>query len=207
MLETTNELASQIRASLGASQKGKTTNEIVAEIRDAIANGVSGGMSEQDVRDIIAEIIDGAPEAFDTFKEIQDYLDTVYTKSQIDAALAGKANASDVTAESTARQNADTEILNTLNQVISSSAEIHIGTTEPTNSDVKVWIDTDDSQASTETDPTVPSWAKQPAPPVYTANDVGAIPIPASASSGAFLVYNGTAWVAQTLSTWQGGNY
>lgn len=30
---------------------------------------------------------------------------------------------------------------------------------------------------------------------------------PASPASGAFLVWNGTAWVAQTLATWQGGNY
>lgn len=33
------------------------------------------------------------------------------------------------------------------------------------------------------------------------------IPKPASASSGQFLVYDGTDWVAQSLSTWQGGNY
>ena len=30
---------------------------------------------------------------------------------------------------------------------------------------------------------------------------------PSSPSTGAFLVWNGTAWVAQTLATWQGGNY
>lgn len=30
---------------------------------------------------------------------------------------------------------------------------------------------------------------------------------PSSPASGAFLVWNGTAWVAQTLATWQGGNY
>ena len=35
----------------------------------------------------------------------------------------------------------------------------------------------------------------------------GAIPAPASPASGAFLVWNGSAWVAQTLSTWQGGAY
>ena len=33
------------------------------------------------------------------------------------------------------------------------------------------------------------------------------IPAPSSPASGAFLVWNGTAWVAQTLSTWQGGSY
>lgn len=34
-----------------------------------------------------------------------------------------------------------------------------------------------------------------------------AIPAPASPSSGQFLVYDGTAWVAQSLEEWQGGNY
>ena len=40
-----------------------------------------------------------------------------------------------------------------------------------------------------------------------TAGDVGAIAAPASPTSGDFLVYDGSAWVAQSLSTWQGGNY
>lgn len=40
-----------------------------------------------------------------------------------------------------------------------------------------------------------------------TASEVGAIAAPASPATGAFLVYDGSAWVAQTLSTWQGGSY
>lgn len=40
-----------------------------------------------------------------------------------------------------------------------------------------------------------------------TASDVGAIAAPSSPATGAFLVYNGSAWVAQTLSAWQGGSY
>ena len=40
-----------------------------------------------------------------------------------------------------------------------------------------------------------------------TAAQVGAIAAPASPASGAFLVYNGTAWVAQTLPTYNGGSY
>ena len=40
-----------------------------------------------------------------------------------------------------------------------------------------------------------------------SASDVGAIAAPSSANSGDFLVYNGTNWVAQSLSTWQGGSY
>ena len=42
---------------------------------------------------------------------------------------------------------------------------------------------------------------------VLDAEDVGAIAAPASASSGQFLVYNGSAWAAMTLATWQGGSY
>lgn len=58
-----------------------------------------------------------------------------------------------------------------------------------------------------ETDPTVPAWAKAANKPSYTALEVGAIAAPSSPATGAFLVWNGSAWVAQTLSTWQGGNY
>lgn len=39
------------------------------------------------------------------------------------------------------------------------------------------------------------------------AADIGAIAAPSSPATGAFLVWNGTAWVAQTMSAWQGGNY
>ena len=37
--------------------------------------------------------------------------------------------------------------------------------------------------------------------------DAGKIDKPSSPATGAFLVYNGSAWVAQTLSTWQGGSF
>ena len=40
-----------------------------------------------------------------------------------------------------------------------------------------------------------------------SAADVGAIAAPSSPATGAFLVWNGSAWVAQTLATWQGGSY
>lgn len=62
-------------------------------------------------------------------------------------------------------------------------------------------------QSYTETDPTVPSWAKASSKPSYTASEVGAIAAPSSPASGAFLVWNGSAWVAQTLSTWQASSY
>lgn len=40
-----------------------------------------------------------------------------------------------------------------------------------------------------------------------TAASLGLIAAPSSPATGAFLVYNGTAWVAQTLAAWQGGSY
>ena len=43
--------------------------------------------------------------------------------------------------------------------------------------------------------------------PSYTAADVGAIAAPSSPTSGQFLVFNGSAWTAMTLATWQGGSY
>ncbi len=44
-------------------------------------------------------------------------------------------------------------------------------------------------------------------PDSATAADIGAIAAPSSPATGAFLVYDGSAWVAQTLATWQGGSY
>lgn len=37
--------------------------------------------------------------------------------------------------------------------------------------------------------------------------DSGKIDKPSSPATGAFLVWNGSAWVAQTLATWSGGSY
>jgi len=61
--------------------------------------------------------------------------------------------------------------------------DVYIGSTAPTDPNANVWVDTSGS------------------------SDASYIPLPSTASSGQFLVYNGSAWVAQTLSTWQGGSY
>jgi hypothetical protein len=60
-------------------------------------------------------------------------------------------------------------------------------------------------QSFTETDPTVPSWAKASSKPSYTASEVGAIAKPSSPTSGQYLAWNGTAWVAQSLPIYNGG--
>lgn len=52
------------------------------------------------------------------------------------------------------------------------------------------------------------SWAKgDHIHPKPTPADLGAIPAPSSPASGAFLVWDGSAWVAQTLTVWQASNY
>lgn len=60
---------------------------------------------------------------------------------------------------------------------------VYCGTVAPTDPNVNVWVD-----------------------PSGTPN-VSYIPAPSSPATGAFLVWSGSAWVAQTLATWQGGSY
>lgn len=43
--------------------------------------------------------------------------------------------------------------------------------------------------------------------PKPSAADIGAIAAPASPATGAFLVWSGSAWIAQTLSVWQASSY
>lgn len=43
--------------------------------------------------------------------------------------------------------------------------------------------------------------------PMPSAANVGAIEAPSSPTAGAFLMWSGTAWVAQTYTEWQGGSY
>ena len=40
-----------------------------------------------------------------------------------------------------------------------------------------------------------------------TGTTLGVIDAPSSPATGAFLVWNGSSWVAQTLSVWAGGDY
>lgn len=53
-----------------------------------------------------------------------------------------------------------------------------------------------DSALQTETDPTVPSWAKESSKPSYSASEVGAIAAPESPTSGDVLAYDGSKWGA-----------
>ena len=57
-----------------------------------------------------------------------------------------------------------------------------------------------DTAVQTETDPTVPSWAKASNKPSYTASEVGAIADPSTKSSGQFLQYYGSSWQAKSFA-------
>ena len=53
----------------------------------------------------------------------------------------------------------------------------------------------------------IPSTDMSSAVQTALAKAVAAIPGPTNPATGAFLVWDGNEWTAQTLSVWQGGNY
>lgn len=64
-------------------------------------------------------------------------------------------------------------------------------------------------QSYTETDPTVPSWAKQSSKPSYTASEVGAVAMAQGvAHAGEFVVVGSDGNITTvTMTAWSGGNY
>lgn len=64
-------------------------------------------------------------------------------------------------------------------------------------------------QSYTETDPTVPSWAKQSSKPSYTASEVGAVAVSQGVShAGEFVVVGSDGNITTvTMTAWQGGSY
>lgn len=78
--------------------KGLSANDFTTELKTKL-EGLTQGLTEQEVRAIVAEVVDTAPEALDTLKEIAtainndpDYATTVTT------ALAGKLDKTDIRA-------------------------------------------------------------------------------------------------------------
>lgn len=60
-------------------------------------------------------------------------------------------------------------------------------------------------KAGTQQNPAAVTYANDLVTKQYFDNN--AATFPSNPATGSFLVYNGSAWVAQTLQTWQGGNY
>lgn len=112
------------------------------------------------------------------------------TDSELQTAISGKANTADLATVATSGNYNDLTNKPTIPTVNNATLTIQKnGTT------VKTF--TANASSNVTANITVPT----------TASDVGAIALPNNPATGAFLVWNGSAWVAQTLSTWQGGSY
>lgn len=126
--------------------------------RDKIAEAAVGGIDiEEYVTEKIAGIIDSAPEALNTLNELAAALgDDPNFATTIATQIGGKA---------------DKSALGTLAGK-STVAKSDLATTVQTSlgkADTAL-------QSFTETDPTVPAWAKEENKPTYTALEVGALP-------------------------------
>lgn len=175
----------------------------------------------------INAVVNSAPEAFDTLKEIADWIEQDEAGSSAlvlrVSAIETKNNEQDtaIANETTARQNADSTLqgnieaeastrqseINSLKNSKLDNITIESGTNNGTLKITKVINGTSttidnipitglksaafkessafataeqgklaESALQEETDPTVPSWAKQPTKPTYTASEVGALP-------------------------------
>lgn len=175
----------------------------------------------------INAVVNSAPEAFDTLKEIADWIEQDEAGSSAlvlrVSAIETKNNEQDtaIANEITARQNADSTLqgnieaeastrqseINSLKNSKLDNITIESGTNNGTLKITKVINGTSttidnipitglksaafkessafataeqgklaESALQEETDPTVPSWAKQPTKPTYTASEVGALP-------------------------------
>lgn len=112
------------------------------------------------------------------------------TDNELQTAISGKANTADLATVATSGNYNDLTNKPTIPTVNNATLTIQKnGTT------VKTF--TANASSNVTANITVPT----------TASDIGAIALPNNPATGAFLVWNGSAWVAQTLSTWQGGSY
>ena len=78
--------------------KGLSANDFTTELKTKL-EGLTQGLTEQEVRAIVAEVVDSAPQALDTLKELATAInnDPNYATT-ITTALSGKLNASDIRA-------------------------------------------------------------------------------------------------------------
>lgn len=127
-------------------------------VRDKIAEAAVGGIDIEDyVTEKIAGVIDSAPEALNTLNELAAALgDDPNFAATIATQIGGKV---------------DKTALGTL-ATKSTVAKSDLATAVQTSlgkADTAL-------QSYTETDPTVPAWAKEENKPTYTASEVGAVP-------------------------------
>ncbi len=125
--------------------------------RDKIAEAAVGGIDiEEYVTEKIAEVIDSAPEALNTLNALAEALgDDPNYAATIATQIGGK---------------------------VDKVSGKGLSTNDFTNA-YKTKLDAA-LTSYTETDPTVPAWAKEPNKPTYTAEDVGALPNTTTLFSG-----------------------
>lgn len=88
------------------------------------------------------------------------------------------------------------EIAEQAAELVDLSEIIVVQDTTPISENTEIWFPE-----------TAPAGIEVPTTAELNAGLSGKITDPVSKSSGDFLVFNGTAWVAQSLSAWQGGSY
>lgn len=173
-------------------------DEIIRLLNEYVAMGVPSNEDIEEIASRIADekinaLINGADESFDTLKEIADW---IKNHPESVAALNAKiqANASKILANETAiaslnklvallgseKQNKSDSELNTASKLIVGAINelnekvSRLGDSGLTESEVKEIVQ--QTAVTKETDPSVPSWAKQAKKPTYTAQEVGALP-------------------------------
>lgn len=136
--------------------------------RDKIAEAAVGGIDIEDyVTEKIAGVIDSAPEALNTLNELAAALgDDPNFATTIATQIGGKADKSSLGTLATKSTVAKSDL--------ATAVQTSLGKADTA------------LQSYTETDPTVPAWAKEPNRPTYTASDVGALPDTTILFSGSY---------------------
>lgn len=145
-----------------------------SEVTNAIWGTITGDITQQkDLQAELEAIKESIPEPYNDTQVKEDVnhlkeekadkselpdISNLATKEELSSSLLDKANK----AETYTKQEVDNKIAN-------------LGNVDLTNYYTKEEIE-GKNYLTVETDPTVPDWAKQPNKPVYTANEVGALP-------------------------------
>ena len=165
----------------------KTTTNALQEAID-ILNGTGEGSVKYTVADAVATIVAHAPEDFDTLKEIADWIandetGTLDLIGRVEKAETDIENLKLLDVQADWNQTDETQkdfIKNKPNLAnVAISGNYNDLTNKPTIPTIPTNVSAFTNDAGyitnyTETDPTVPSWAKASTKPTYTANEVGA---------------------------------
>ena len=172
--------------------------EIIRLVNEYVAMDVPSTEDIEEIASSIVEekinaLINGADESFDTLKEIADWIKE-HPKSVAELNSKIQANTEKILANESAIANLnnlvellESEKQNKSDNGLNTSSKMIVGAINEINEKVlvlgkngltenKVKEIIQQTAVTKETDPSVPSWAKQPKKPTYTAQEVGALP-------------------------------